>query len=163
MDQLRGYWFDSLTDSQSVPRLMITCISITSLTGYTVWFVSAALYIVSSTAEIILSTWWFNKALFFHFAEHTYKTQVHLRQWQKKTFPKFFKGYMQFTFQKTVSKGHRDNTWFLKFKIWEDNPDNIGTDDWLSLVLLLKVHITCQLIFKMLWVTWQKITSQILN
>lgn len=45
MDQWREYWFDSLTDSHSVPRLMIACISITSWTGYTPWFVSAALYI----------------------------------------------------------------------------------------------------------------------
>lgn len=138
MDQWRGYWFDSLTDSQSVPRLMITCISITSLTGYTVWFVSTAVYIAYlPQLKAFLALDDLIRPLFSISLNMPTRHKYIWDNSKKKAFPKFFKEHVLDSLWIAVSKAIEITRDFSEFKILEDNSDGSGGDDWFSLVLLL--------------------------
>lgn len=144
MDQLRGYWFDSLTDSQSVPRLMITCISITSLTGYTVWFVSAAMYTVClpQLKEFLALDDLIRP--FFSFCWTCLQGRSTSGAMAKgKLFPNSLKDICKSHSEKQAQKATEITQESFKFKIWEDSSEDIGSDDWFSLVLLLYHHHEC--------------------
>lgn len=141
MDQWRGYWFDSLTDSQSVPRLMITCISITSLTGYTVWFVSTAMYVAYlPRLKAFLALDDLIRPFFpFHWTclqgTSTSGTMAKI-----KLFPNSLQSMCKTHSEKQSWKA-TELTWdSFKFKIFEGNAEDTGSHDWFSLVLLLHHH-----------------------
>ena len=141
MDQWRGYWFDSLTDSQSVPRLMITCISITSLTGYTVWFVSTAMYIAYlPQLKAFLALDDLIRPFFpFHWT-CLQGTSTSGTMAKRKLSPNSLKSTCKTLSEKQSQKATEITRDSFELKIFEDHSEHIGNDDWFSLVLLLHHH-----------------------